>query len=201
MCQPRGRCPLASSSFQAEVLGGEAGDWTPGQELWAGQGRGGGGRRERQGHLPGGGGLCVLGQRRSPQGHPAVTARPRLPGHPTSQGCPRLVSWAPALLQEYTRVIQAMAAYHSGNWRVGYAQRRFRPWKLEPESVRLAFWSTPHSPAPSRSRSRRRSGGQRVRGHLWHRNEAAPALLLWGERTCTSHVWKQRPVPLSPVAP
>lgn len=44
-----------------------------------------------------------------------------------------------------------MAAYHVGRWGVRYAQRGFCPWKVEPESVQLAFWSTPPPPPPARA--------------------------------------------------
>lgn len=68
----------------------------------------------------------------------------------------------------------------------------FGSWK-----VNLCSWPSGR-PLPSRGRSRLRSGGQRVGSHLWHMTGAAQALLLWGEGTCTSHVWKQ-PVPFSPT--
>lgn len=68
----------------------------------------------------------------------------------------------------------------------------FGSWK-----VSLCSWPSGR-PLPSRGGSRLRSGGQRVGSHLWHMTGAAQALLLWGEGTCTSHVWKQ-PVPFSPT--
>lgn len=68
----------------------------------------------------------------------------------------------------------------------------FGSWK-----VSLCSWPSGR-PLPSRGGSRLRSGGQRVGSHLWHMTGAAQALLLWGEGTCASHVWKQ-PVPFSPT--